>query len=510
MKKNYIYKLVLYSFLAMALFSSCKKSFLDKEPEDQISTAIFYKTASDAQQGLAGVYSTLTYGYNGYNKVYLDCLSDNAFSNFNNNNVGDMGLGNYAATQGIVGTLWQTNYQGIAQCNLYIANVTPISMDATTKNQYLAEVRFLRAFFYFNLVNRFGDVILFDSAPTLAQATQPVARTAKATVLAFINSDLDFAIANLPDAAYTGHVVKGSALALKAKVALFNQDWTNAASLADQVISGGKFSLYPSYQGLFFRKNQDNNPEIMFSTNYLAPNDQQGDAYSGLDIEIGWWMAIDPYQQMVDSYETKSGKPITDPSSGYSAANQYANRDPRLHASIRGNDQPWYNPDGTLDTHDGNKTQTGYQMAKYIDTTLLPMGYGHTNDNDEDIIHIRYADVLLMYAEAKNELSGPDASIYSALNLIRSRVSMPNVDQSLYGTQATLRNFIRHERRIELAFEGNRYDDIIRWQIADQVMPNVKLPTGGTVTFDKSKNYLWPLPQKELTVDPLLKQNPGY
>lgn len=193
---------------------SCTKTFLNKEPEDQISTAIFYKSAADAAQGLTGVYNLLTYGYNGYQKVYLDDLTDNAYSNFDRNNERDLAEGNYAATQGIVNTVWQSNYQGIAQCNLYIANVTPIAMDSTTKNEYLAEVRFLRAFFYFNLVNRYGDVILLSTAPTLAQATAQLPRTPKAQVLTFIENDLDFAISNLPDAPYTGHVVKGSALVL--------------------------------------------------------------------------------------------------------------------------------------------------------------------------------------------------------------------------------------------------------------------------------------------------------
>lgn len=510
MKKIYKHSVMLFLLAAMVVVSSCKKTFLDKQPQDQISTTIFYKTASDAQQGLTGVYASLKQGFNGAGKVYQDCLADNAYANFNSYDANNIQLGNYATTNSTVNTVWNANYAGIAQCNLYIANVTPIAMDAATKNQYFAEVRFLRAFFYSNLINRFGDVILYDKAATLAQATTPVAKTPKAQVLIFINNDLDFAIANLPDVAFSGHVVKGSAIALKAKVALFNQDWTNAVSLTNQVITGGKFSLYADYTGLFFRKNQDNNPEIMFSTNYKAPNDQQ--ETNGLDIEIGWWMAINPFQEMVDSYETADGKLVTDPTSGYTRAKQYVNRDPRLKASLRGADQPWYNPDGSLVTHDGNTSKTGYQMVKYIDSTLFPMGYSHTNDRDENIIHIRYADVLLMYAEAKNELSGPDASIYAVLNQIRARVHMPNVNQSLYGSQSTLRDFIRHERRIELAFEGNRYDDLIRWRTAEQVMLKVKLPGNSPppINFDPSKNYLFPLPQNDLTINPLLKQNPGY
>jgi len=509
MKKINKYSRLLFLLLILATITSCKKNFLDKQPLDQISTATFYKSAADAQQGLTGVYSTLTYGYNGYSKVYLDCLSDNAYHQFNYNNLTNMAEGSYDSQEGVVYTVWQSNYQGIAQCNLFLQAITTVSMDAATETEYIAEVKCLRAFFYFNLVNRFGDVILYTTAPTLSGATNPIARSPKAQVLAFIKSDLDFAIANLPDNAYTGHVVKGTALGLEAKMDLFNQDYADAVTLTSQIMSGGKFSLYPNYQGLFFRKNQDNNPEIMFSTNYLAPNDEQGFPYNGIDIEIGYYAAIDPYQEMVDTYETSSGKLITDPTSGYSSSNQYANRDPRLHASIRGSDQVWHNPDGSIFVN-SNPSPTLYQMCKYIDTTLFPIAYGNLNQNDEDIIHLRYADVLLMYAEAKNELSGPDATVYSALNQIRARVSMPPVDQSLYGSQTTLRTFIRHERRVELAFEGQRYDDIVRWQIATQVMPAVVIPGGGVTVVFKPNFYLWPLPQQDISLDPLLKQNPGY
>jgi hypothetical protein len=153
--------------------------------------------------------------------------------------------------------------------------------------------------------------------------------------------------------------------------------------------------------------------------------------------------------------------------------------------------------------------QTPYQAIKYVDTTLLPIAYGDVNKDNEDFVHIRYADVLLMYAEATNEASGPDQTVYDAINQVRARVNMPPVNQAVYGSQSTLRDYIRHERRIEFAFEGSRYFDLVRWKIADQVIPAVVTPGGVHGGFPPSR-YLMPIPQSEINLNAKLTQNPGY
>lgn len=506
MKGNKYITMALVLFLAGSL--SCNKTFLNTEPTASISGETFWQTASDAQMGLIGVYSTLHGGFLGYLRVYYDCLSDDAYSRTDQSGIADIAVGNLNPTTNLPTPIWNNTYKGISACNIFFENIDRVPMDEPTKREYKGEVHFLRALFYFELVNFFGGVPVYTTPPqTLAASYVP--RTSADSVLALIYTDLDSAVASLPDTAYSGHAVKGSALALQARVLLYNQQWAAAAAAAGQVILSGKFKLYPNYAGIFFKKNQINgNSEIMFSSEYLAPNNFQNGTTGGLDIELGWQATINPYQEMVNAYGMNNGKAITDPASGYDPANPYANRDPRLLMSIKVPGQVWHNPDGSVFATFANPPN-GYQAIKYVDTTLFPISYGVLTQNDEDLVHIRYADVLLMYAEAQNEVSGPDATIYNALNLIRARVNMPPVDQTVYGDQASLRTYIRNERRIELAFEGLRYFDLIRWRTAETVMPMVKNPAGIVGTF-ANYNYLFPIPQAEMDANPLLVQNPGY
>jgi len=153
-----------------------------------------------------------------------------------------------------------------------------------------------------------------------------------------------------------------------------------------------------------------------------------------------------------------------------------------------------------------NISGTGYNPVKYCNWDELPIDY--STISDQDIIIIRYADVLLMYAEAKNEASGPDASVYAAINAVRDRVNMPPVPNGL--TKDQMRERIRHERRVELALEGSRYVDIKRWRIAEDIIPQIVDPGGAKRKFDPGKHYLLPFPQNEMDTNPNLEQNPGY
>jgi len=507
-KHKYIYPVL----LLVIGFSSCTKDFLNKQPLDAVT--LTWATQTDAESNLVGCYETLEegfYNYFGYERVYLDALSDDCWhpSGYDYNNITDIGRGNITSLSGAPNTVWSTAYAGISSCNIFLQNIPQTQMDATLKNQYIGEVKFLRALYYFELVNYFGDVILYTTPPTLQNAD--VARSPKDSVLALVYSDLNFAVANLPNTGYQGHAVQGSAAGLLARVYLYEGNWAQAAATASQVMQSATFSLYPNYGGIFMKRFQTNNPEIIFSSEYQAPNNEQNAAYGlyyGLDIELGNYAALCPYQEMVNQYETTSGKLITDPTSGYDAANPYVNRDSRLLQSIKVPGEVWYNPDGTVFTPSLTPA-TGFQDVKYIDTTLFPIHYSDNNKENEDLVLIRYADILLMYAEATNEATGPDGTVYAALNQVRERAGQPDVDQTVYNSQSTLRNFIRHERRIELAFEGLRYMDLIRWQTAAQVMPLVQDPGGVTVTFNANQ-YLWPIPQTDINVNKQLTQNPGY
>lgn len=288
---------------------------------------------------------------------------------------------------------------------------------------------------------------------------------------------------------------------------MYNQQWVEAASLAKEIISGGVFSLSNDYRGLFLTTTQQDNAEIMFSTRYSSPNNYQGD-YAGYDIQLGWQAWIDALPDLVNDYECTDGKSITE-SPLFNPADPYKNRDPRLDMTIRLPGEQWLDPTGVNFPTDPNPT--GFSFEKYVDRSRLPFSYSKANLTDQAMIHIRYADVLLMYAEATNEATGPDASVYDAINQVRGRpgVNMPPVDQTKYNNQASLRDYIRHERRVEMALEGERFFDIRRWHIAHIKLPSITNPAGVPMKFDE-KNYLLPFPQSEIDINPQLTQNNGY
>jgi len=506
MKTKYI-SILLITSMVIGLLPSCKKTFLDKNPTDAISSETFWKSDADVRMALAGVYRRLQNGFYMQFKCWLDTYSDNAYDRHSFFGFGEL-------TQGVVnagnvtGTFYNPPYQGIASCNYFLDNVDKAPISDGDKTKYKAEVRFLRAMFYFDLVQAYGGVVLYKTAPKTVDESK-VKQSTKDEVLTFVHEELDFAIANLADVAYAGYAVKGSAQALKAKVFLFQQNWAQAADLANQVITGGKFQLYQGgYPNLFLTATQQGNPEIIFSTKYLAPNNPQGS--EGLLVEIGWYGSIAPYQNLVDEYEMANGKMITEAGSGYDPANPYTNRDPRLKMTVKVPTDPFINPDGSVFQH-SDPLLTGYTQKKYLDFKMLPFDRSKTPLTDQNIVHIRYADVLLMYAEAKNEVSGPDATIYAALNAIRSRtgINMPPVDETVYNTKDKLRDFIRHERRVELAMEGHRYYDLKRWNLMQAKLSPLKNPAGAPLNFGEKNNVL-PFPQSEIDKNPNLDQNDGY
>jgi len=495
--------------MIIGLLPSCKKDFLDKNPTDAVASEVFWKTDADVNLALTGVYRRLQSGFYGHRKLWLDTYSDNAldhwtFYDFETITTGTINSSNVPAT------FYNVPYQGIAGCNFFLDNIDKAPTAEATKNIYKAEVKFLRAMFYFDLVQSFGDVVLFKTAPKSVEEAK-VKKTPKLEVLKFVHDELDFAIANLPNTLYSGHAVKGSAQALQAKVYLFEQNWKKAAELANNVMTGGAgFKIYQGgYQNLFLTVTQQDNPEIIFSTKYLAPNNPQGD--EGILVEIGWYGCVGPYQNLIDEYETTDGKMINEVGSIYNPASPFANRDPRLRLTVKLPTEPYINPDGSI-FGVGDLVKTGYSQKKYVDLTKLPFDRGKITSTDMNIIHIRYADVLLMYAEAKNEDTGPDATIYEALNLIRKRtgINMPEVNQTVYNTKDKLRDFILHERRVELALEGHRYYDLKRRNLMAAKFAPLKTPGGAQLVFGEKNNVL-PIPQAEIDKSkPYLEQNAGY
>lgn len=512
--KNKVFKSLFVALLLTGI--SCSKNILDKNPPDSVSTDIFWLSEADVNSALAGVYSRLQQNFLGYERVYLDGLTDNAFlwDNTNQPNFVLMTTGSLSASlSGAAGNFYSTPYRAIASCNYFLDNVDKAPMTDAKKNVAKAEVRFIRALAYFDLVQAYGGVVIYRNFPSTLESAK-IAKSTKEQVYAFIEEDLNYAIAALPDDKYNGHAVKGSAQGLLGRVLLTEQKWSDAATVLQQIMNGGKYALSNNYASLFRTAGQATaavNTEIMFSTQYLATTNPQrtSPGAAGLDIELGWYSLMQPYQDLINDYEMTDGKSITE-SPLYNAATPYANRDPRLDLSVKLPGEVWKNSSGA--TWAGSYTSfTGFLVEKYVDLSRAPFTTSTATATDQDYIHLRYADVLLMYAEAKNEVSGPDASVYAAINAVRGRagIAMPPVNQTTYNTQAKLRDYIRHERRIEFAFEGQRYNDLKRWNIAHIKLPTLSTPAGKPLVFT-TNNYLLPFQQSELDNNPYLVQNPGY
>ncbi|HTJ14819.1 MAG TPA: RagB/SusD family nutrient uptake outer membrane protein [Dinghuibacter sp.] len=544
--------------LGLIALSACKKNFLDRQPSDSLSNSSLFTDSSDVIAALNGCYS----GWNnpisglqgwadGYNVIYMDGASDNVYSQYPWE--GFQSYGNGSATPGGVSPNGNGdnlyNYVTIQKCNWFLGNVTKAPISASLLARTQGEARFIRAYQYFMMSQLYGGVPLVTSSLTPSQA-DAVQRTTKDSVTQFVISELAAIAPSLPVSysggagSETGRITRGAALALKARIELYNADYTNCIADCAQVMQLG-YALYPSYTDLF-REKFAHNSEVILDVEYIGNTSTSNTNWAvGVmpSFTYGGWSSLDPLQSLVDAYETTGGKTIDDPTSGYDPNNPFANRDPRLAASIVYPGEQYPYADGTPNYYDpldasssdfyqsGNNTSvTGYLEKKF---TAVLADYNADNgifSTGLSMILIRYAEVLLMDAEAKIEAGQIDASVYADINAVRQRAGMPVVDQSVYNSQSTLRTLVRRERRVELALEGLRWFDIQRWQIGPQVMSGpvtgarlgsvdpstgVVTYTGGNIPvetrlFDASKNYLWPIPQSEIDINKQLKQNPGY
>lgn len=543
MKKNFIVNILAISLL----FTACKKDFLNRSPQDAYSNSSLWTSASDAAAALAGVYNGQgwSYGDDGYGWasatwiVYLDCVTDNAYSQYPWEGFQAYGSGTINPSTGDASAY---NYTAIQRANFFLANIGKTPMDATLKANYIAQVKFIRAYEYFVMSQLYGDVPLVTASLTPEEANV-LARTPKADVVKFILTELAAAATDLSatNTSGDGHITQGAALALKARVELYNADYTDAIADCQAVMKLG-YTLYPSYTDLFRMTAQANNPEIIASMQYVENPSANANGVLGVmpSNSSGGWSSIDPTQSLVDSYEMDNGKPITDPTSGYDATNPYANRDPRLAATILYPGAPFKQAGASAVTYydpldssspdyyaSGNNTSPSAYVVKKFTSNLSD--FDNLFQSGLNMTVIRFAEVLLTDAEAKIEANQIDATVYADINAVRKRAGMPAVDQSVYNSQTTLRALVRNERRVEFAFEGLRWFDIQRWQIGTTVMPGpvygaktgtVDAATGKytitgaslkleTRTF-AAKNYLWPIPQSERDIDKNLTQNTGY
>lgn len=515
-------KNILCIALGGLLMTGCGNDILDTDPNDRYSKETFWTSEANASMGLNGCYSVLrtTGAFGGTaTPLWEETATPNAYNYDNSGGWNVIASGTQTATNsGIVGSRWDDSYRGIGRCNTLLARIDAIQMADATKNRMKAEATFLRALFYANLEMYYGGVplILGEPEPN-EQASLP--RNTREEVVQQVLKDLDAAVAALP-VKYTvagdvGRATKGAAMALKARVLLFEASplnnttgdkgkWKQAADAAKAVmeLTGTGYALFPDYRKLFLPQN-DNSVESVFDVQFITP--QQG---SSFDLIGRQYNTNAPVRDLIDAYLMKDGLPRTE-SPLYDPAKPYENRDPRMSQTIV---YPGDTFQGELVTP-ARFVVTGYGTKKYTVYDKEPNSNNIQGDRSEiNYMVIRFADVLLMYAEAQNEAAGPDASVYAAINQIRTRAGMPKVAEGK--TQAELREIIRLERRIELAQEGFYYNDIRRWKTAEKVL-NAPILTYDnktimTRTFNPARDYWWPIPDVQRDRNPSLEQNAGY
>lgn len=532
MKKHtfkYISLSLITAFSSLALLS-CDSSLLETVPNDRLSVDVFWKTENDAKIAVNALYTDL----DGTNIVTWDGVTDIAHTNQNFNVNAYVELGTYDATSSAIYNEWVAAYRGIRATNYFLENVDKIpNANATIINQLKGEAKVLRAYQYIKLIGLYGAVPLVTTSLTLDEG-RAVTNSTVPQLWDFVDKELNEASTLLPatyGAADKGRVTKGAALGLLARANLYAGRYQKAADAADLVIKSGTYGLYDSYEKLFSYA-AENNKEVLLDKQFIK------DTYAHSIFQ-----SLAPYSQknggstfvptkaLVDLYETSDGKKITDAGSGYNPAKPYDKRDNRLKYSIylEGDVLPSglvFKPQPTSGTADAIgstyiASTTGFNIKKYINTE----DYANPGNSGINIVLLRYAEILLSYAEAKIELNQIDASVFSAINLVRngrSDVKQPSVTT---GTQAELRELVRRERTVELAFEGQHLFDIRRWKTAEKVMPGPvygitytnaqgQLVTVESVAvnkvFDPARHYLWPIPQKEMNLSPMLKQNPNW
>lgn len=504
---------IFWTGLLFICFCSCE-SYLDISPDDKITEDIFWTSPEDATLALNGVYNVLRNNYiYGYGGGY-DACTPNAYQwahwEGQQMQVGDGSV--FSGSAGMVPERWKQCYRGIYRANYFLENIdrTPLLSDPE-KEVMLGEVYFLRALYYDLLVRTYGGVPLVTKTIT-SEEGRNVSRASAEEIWAQIHSDFDEAIKRLPkEASANGHATLGAAYGMKMKAYLFTSEWNKVLEYCDKIDELDMYTLFPSYYGLFQFENEGNS-ETLFALSFMDGAFSQGSVFDrywqpqNIKYGIDGSNSVAPTQLLVDQYETKDGSPVN-------PAKPYENRDPRLDFSIL---RPGAFFQGQLypieiKNHTGQKV--GFAIRKYTIETMQVVG----NQSPLDFMILRYADVLLCRAEAMIELNRNVDEAIDLINRIRSRsdVDMPPVKKGL--TQSEARKALRHERRIELALEGQYWDDIKRWKIGPEIYPcnvvgglgeliQVKFPNG----YNLEKNNILPIPDSEISLNPNLKQNPNY
>lgn len=501
---------------ALALTASCS-DFLDPKPSDVLTPENFYHSALDAVTAVNAVYSQVS-GVYFWLFYETDWTSDDALAA----NVGDDGhqLASYSFNDNLwsINTAWGDMYKAINRANIVLDRVPPIAMDTVQRNQVLGQARFLRALMYFNLVRMFGDVpVIEHELKTVEEAQVP--RTPADSVYKLIINDLQFAANTLPRTWSGNDIGRATSVAAKsllAKVYLTRGDRDNsqadyqqAANLAADVMTTGGRSLNANFMTNFQVSEEFTNPESIFEVSYGSPKEIPG---GGSVVSL---FLLPNGFPGGDAYGTTEASPQL---VQLYAPSTFDNTGKRLTGDQRGEratymTSPYWNPQ-LQDTVRWGGNPAGAAFAKYYDptdpTNLSARSWQSMPNN---WIVLRYADVLLMYAEALNDgATGSAGTAEDALNQVRARAGIPAVAGL---SPAALRDSIRLERRRELAFEGQRWFDLSRWGILDSA---ITAKTTFLMTYRPGEvqsphgvpSNLFPIPAEQLNLNDKLTQNPGW
>ncbi len=499
---------------------ACNKNLLDKHSLTSLSSNTLYKSYKDAQIVVNGIYDVLQNRdmYSGSTQSLgplvaglpmYDGFSDNCWNRIRAAGPGFYVAGGLTPTANIFSSFWSSNYSGIARCNEAIFNISKMldsQIPADKKDALLSQAYFLRGLFYFNIAVYYESAPLILTPQTLQGAAVP--KNTQREILDQVVKDLTTAEKNLPVTQTSdlyGYATKGAALGLLSRVYLFDKKWNEAANAAKAVIDLNQYNLNSPYETQFTYAGEKLK-DVVFSVRFQEAVGFNTNETFSATLTNAPKVDLLPMPNCVNDFYCIDGKPITS-SPLYNAANPKLNRDPRLLASV------WFRGDVFITdinaVFKGN--ETGYGLKKYVRTQTTPSGATTAQPGGQDFYVIRYADVLLMRAEALIELGNTGTEVYSLINQIRDRVKMPHV-QAVEGTglsQVSLRNVLRHERRVELAFEGLRFFDIKRWGIVknayDRMTVDKILAMG--VLYQGRKSETFPIPQSELDANKNLIQN---
>ena len=538
--------------LAMLLLSACTKDYLSFEyNEGPVSENDVWSSDRLARGFLNSCYNGLQARYDLSSGAMLSMASDEAVCSNLSNSVNIMNNGTWGPLR-TFDDRYATLYSNIRATNIFLEKAPESFIYPVTDVPRLkGEAFFLRAYYHFELFKRYGRIVLATRSYK-PEENLDLPRNTIDEVVKQISDDCDSAnnliaatFTNDWDNANKGRATKAAALALKSRLLLYAasplynpsyavEKWQAAADAAKAVIDLNKHDLLSNtdFKKLWDYSNgvTQYNKEVIFATTASNTNSiESNNAPIGFTGGLG---RTNPTQNLVDAFEMSNGKLISDPTSGYNAANPYLNRDPRLTQFIVLNGSTFKTGSLTraVETFDEGKdnlsmnvntTKTGYYLRKFLSESASFNVTGPASIRRPWVI-FRYAEILLNHAEALNEASGPSLQVYGSVNLVRARVGMPALPTGL--TQSQMRDRIRNERQVELCFEEHRFFDVRRWMLGETLfnipVKGMKITKNGTVltytpfvvenrTFE-SKHYLYPISQSEVNKAPKLQQNEGY